>query len=80
MVYIANLICSSPSSPPLSLFVAVIVDNLARTQAVANATKPKKLPELDKKVGRKTTVEFPVLTGHCIYVPLFCTDRDGAGE
>ncbi|CAI8007080.1 Cation channel sperm-associated protein 1 [Geodia barretti] len=33
----------------INLFVAVIVDNLARTQAVANATKPKKLPELDKK-------------------------------
>ena len=68
------------SSPPLSLFVAVIVDNLARTQALANATKPKKLPGLHKKVSSKTTVEFPVPTGHCIIILLFCTDRDGAGE
>jgi cation channel sperm-associated protein 1 len=33
----------------INLFVAVIVDNLARTQALANATKPKKLPGLHKK-------------------------------
>ena len=31
-----------------SLFVAVIVDNLARSQAAANATKPKKIPGLHK--------------------------------
>lgn len=31
-----------------SLFVAVIVDNLARAQAAANAAKPKKIPTLYK--------------------------------
>ena len=37
-------------SDSYSLFVAVIVDNLARTQAAANAAKPKKIPGLHKKV------------------------------
>lgn len=32
----------------LSLFVAVIVDNLARTQAAANAAKPKAIPGLHR--------------------------------
>lgn len=53
--------------------MAVIVDNLARTQAAANATKPKRIPALHKpKVSSKITISR---TPYCVYTPTFFFQR-----